>query len=204
MPGLSRPARLKTRIENGRPSRPRVYCGWQDCGTLVAWVAVKHASFTFDEGAGSPHEHEVQWALGFRRGRDNIVRLSQHAASRWQRAKRQGVRWNQFVDRGGVRHRRPYVTRHQRPSARPDSAQAGGSFVAPDGSWVRDLEVSDRYEVTSGPVTFICPVCERSSVADIPDRQGLIVHEGQVRGYCSTCLSNLPLTDDDYVVPLPS
>ena len=135
MPDLSRPARLKTRVENGRPSRPRVYCGWQDRGTLVAWVGVKGASFAFDEGAGYPHGHEVQWASGFRRGEDQVVRLSRRATARWRRAKRQGVRWNQFVDRGGVRQRRPYVTPQQRWSARPDSAEPGGSFVAPDGSW---------------------------------------------------------------------
>jgi hypothetical protein len=200
MPGLSLSARLKTRVEDGRPSRPRVYCGWQACGTLVAWVGVKGASFAFDEGAGYPHGHEVQWASGFRRGEDKIVRLSRRATARWRQAKRQGVPWKQYVDRGGVRQRRPYVIPQQRPSTRPYSAEPGGTFVAPEGSWVRDLEASDRYEVTSGPLTFICPVCERSSVVDIPDAQGLIVHERQVRGRCSTCLSNLPLIDGDYVI----
>ena len=198
---LARPARLKTQVENGRPSRPRVYCGWKDCATLVASVAVKGAGFAFDDGAESPHEHEVQWALGFRRGADNIVRPSRHAASRWRQAKRQGVRWNQFVDQGGVRQRGPYVPPSQRPRARSDAAELGGSFGAPEGSWVRDLEASDRYEVTSGPVIFMCPVCDRPSVVDIPDAQQVIVHERQLRGQCPTCLTNLSLSDDDYVVP---
>jgi hypothetical protein len=51
---------------------------------------------------------------------------------------------------------------------------------------------SNRYERTTGLTTFVCPVCGRASVLDIPDQLWLFAR-------CSMCQPDLPLVDGAYV-----
>src|SRR5262245_11077889 len=124
MATLSRPARLKIRVESGRPSEKLVCCGWMDCGTRVAWV--EGAPFTSDRLGMSPHGHEIRWDPGFRRGADGIMRLTPHVERRWRRAKRQGDSWTEFVAQPGPRQRRPYTPGRHRPGAVADSPATRG------------------------------------------------------------------------------
>jgi hypothetical protein len=191
MAPLSRPARLRVRVEGGQPSRPRVYCGSMDCGTQVA--TVRGTSFTTDTLAMAPHDHTIEWAPSFRRGDDGIMRLSMRAASRWRDAKRERVSWHQFVDRGGLRPRRPYVPRAVGPGSVAGFRKLGGLFAPTGEAWHREISVHDRFEVTSGPVAFVCPVCGQLNTVDIADAHRLF-------SPCPMCQPALPPDDGDYVV----
>jgi hypothetical protein len=185
-----RTARLKVRRVEGRFETPRVPCGWPDCGTLVATLAVE------DWPLAGIHSHRVAWLpVGFRRRPDGTVALSASAARRWAQASQVGTPWQRFVETDKPHGRSPYMPRNRdngRSPYMPRNRDNGRRRIrAP--RFLHDgvspgLVASGPADaaMASGWLTFECPVCRRLSRLYV-ERTG-----GDRCWYCR-CRSSAPI-----------
>ncbi|MHB1134520.1 MAG: hypothetical protein ACYC4L_19275 [Chloroflexota bacterium] len=107
----------------------KIACGARDCGTVVGEVGIK------DE---YPYTAWIKWRAGFARPLDGIIRLSNHVRRQWESAKRQRVRWGEFI---------------------PTPRRPG-----PEG----EFESMPSFECDfTRPLRFACPCCGRVNQAEM-------------------------------------
>jgi hypothetical protein len=159
MSHLVRSAYLTARELDG-VSIPEVRCSTRGC--ITVGVIMHH--LPLHEG---PPAHSVRLEQVFHLNPSGVVELRRRSKDEWEKARRWGRSWSQFMERE-PRERRPCrSTKPGRPSVRQNLKTRLTSRIW-NGGYLPHYAV-----------TFLCPVCHQRSVIDL--------EAVDLRAICPTC-----------------